>query len=218
MYIDWEKIARKSGKGFLMFLEYCTKLTAVAVTAVVLVTDGTFVSKLGNGFGSVSSTLRNIFSAPSDIIDTAYVIHDYNTMTAAAFNQEYGANAINSVMAYLNGAVVYFQTLYQNLASQPFSTFFAALLAFCSLYFISLVLRFARQKGQGSWLNKLERKLGDRVFETSRNLSRPQAQRKPEPAPAQKPKAIDKEKKMFKKKTAKVNRHLQDYMSSVQSG
>lgn len=220
MYIDWEKIAKISGKGFLLFLEYCVKLTAIAVTGVVLMTDGTFGTKLGTGFGSVSSTLRSIFSAPSDIIDNAHIIHEYNTMSAAAFNQQYGADAIHGVMAYLNGAVVYFQTVFQNLAAQPFSTFFAAVISFFSLYMLSLVLRFARQKGQGSYLNKLERKLADRVYETSRRLNNPPAESKPEPVskPKPKPRAKKKDRNLFDNKSGKINRHLQDYMSSVQSG
>lgn len=222
MYIDWEKIARIGGRLFLLFIEYCVKLTALAVTAVVLVTEGTFGMKLGAGFGSVSSTLRNIFSAPSDIIDTAYIIHDYNTLTAAAFNEQYGAQGIDRALAYINGALVYLQDIYYNFTSQPFATFFAALIAFSSLYLISLVLRFARQKGQGSYLNRFERKLGERVFKTSKELNQPQPAPVPKvqsnsPQPKSEPKEVNKTNRPFGK-SQKTNKYLQDYMRSVQNG
>lgn len=220
MYIDWEKIARIGGRFFLLFLEYCVKLTALAVTAVVLVTEGTFGMKLGTGFGSVSSTLRNIFGAPSDIIDTAYIIHDYNTLTASAFNERYGAQGIDSALAYINGALVYLQDIYYNFASQPFATFFAALIALSSLYLISLVLRFARQKGQGSYLNRLERKLGERVFRTSKELNQPQPVPKVQsnsPQPKSESKEVNKTNRPFGK-SQKTNKYLQDYMRSVQNG
>jgi hypothetical protein len=166
LVIDWERIAKAAGRFSLLLLEYSIKLSAIAVTAVALAAQGSFLTKLGTGFGSISIALRNIFTAPAEIYEAANLIHKYNTMSAAAFNEQFGADAINGVLAYLNVGIVYLQTVYQNFANQPFSTFFAAFIAFFILYLISLVLRFARQKGQGSFLNRLERKLSGHVFDT----------------------------------------------------
>lgn len=247
MVINWERIGRIAGKSFLFFLEYCIKLSAFVVTAVVLSAQGSFGSKLGTGFSSISPSLRSLFEAPGEIVGAAATIHDYNTMTEAAFNVQYGANAIHNVLAYLDGGIVYVNTVMSNFGSQPFATFFAALISFWSLYMISLVLRFARQKGQGSYFNKLERKLSDRIFETSRRLTKPVPEVKPETngnssssvssntgvganmnigtngSSNTKPNTgvnTGKRKRTPNsfKKAQQTNKYLQDYMKSVQNG
>lgn len=232
MVINWERIGKIAGKGFLFFLEYCIKLSAFVVTGVVLAANGTFGTKLGTGFTSISPTLRGLFEAPGEISEVASTIHEFNTMGADAFNELHGAQAVNSVFAYLDGGIVYLQTVMNNLASQPFATFFAAMISFWTLYMISLILRFARQKGQGSYFNKLERKLSDRIYETSRNLTKPVPEVNPETngsrfnsgtngnVGSRSPINSEARKKTSNpfKKAQKTNKHIQDYMKSVQNG
>lgn len=220
MVINWERIGKIAGKFFLVFLEYCIKLSAFVVTAVVLATNGSFGTKLGTGFSSISPSLRTLFESPGEISEAAAVIHEYNTLGPAVFNEQYGVEAINSVMAYLDGGIVYLQTVMSNFGSQPFATFFAAILSFWSLYLISLVLRFARQKGQGSYFNKLERKLSDRIFETSRRLTQPRPEVKPETRTETETRKSpsNSNSSPFKKSSSKTNKYLQDYMKSVQNG
>ncbi len=200
------------------------------MTAVVLIADGSFGMKLGTGFSSISASLRSLFEAPGDIIGAAHLINEYHNLSAAAFEARHGAEAINGVLAYLNGGITYLQDVGQNFATQPFATFFASLISFASLYFISLVIRFARQKGQGSFLNRLERRLGERVFEsqpkrkkqrihqqkaTAANKVNGQAKAKPR----SKPKPVNKVKKTFgsnSDNSSKVNKHLQEYLKSAQ--
>lgn len=243
MVVDWERVAKVSGKIFLLFLEYCVKISAFAVTAVVLITDGSFGAKLGTGFASISSALRTAFSAPGKIVDTAYTIHDYHHMTEAAFNSRYGADAIDGILAFFNGGITYLQDVSQSFAQQPFATFFASLIAFGSLYFISLVLRFARQKGQGSYLNRLERRLGERIFnDDSKPKIKPQKPKaakvkkkkksklgskfrtKPQPvstngtsSPKRSSNGNKKSKSFGSNGNAdKVNKHLQNYLNQAQ--
>lgn len=241
MVINWERIGRIAGKSFLFFLEYCIKLSAFVVTAVVLSAKGSFGSKLGTGFSSISPSLRSLFEAPGEIVGVAATIHDYNTMTEAAFNVQYGASAIHNVLAYLDGGIVYVNTVMSNFGSQPFATFFAALISFWSLYMISLVLRFARQKGQGSYFNKLERKLSDRIYETSRRLTKPVPEVKPQTNGSAGSRTgvsggtytngsttsgsngnvgstTGKRSAKPFKKAQQTNKYLQDYMKSVQNG
>lgn len=168
--IKWENIVKAFGKFFLFLIEYCTKLSALVVTAVVLATNGTFGDKLLTGYSSISSALRNVFEAPGDIFETANMIYGYNTLSTTAFTEQYGTEAVSGILSYLNGGIVYFLEIYQNIIYQPFATICASMVAFSSLYLVSLILRFARQKGQGSFFNKLERKLGQRVFSTSGNI------------------------------------------------
>ncbi len=238
MVFDWERAARLFGKFFLLLLEYCIKLAAIVVTAVVLIADGSFGTKLGAGFSSLSISLRNVFEAPSEIIRQASVVHDYQTLPADAFEIEHGSRALHEALAYFDGAVLYFQDVSANFTGQPFATLSAALIAFFSLYSISLILRFTRQKGQGSPLNRLERKLAEKVFKNPKDLYKPKRkgpkkpeaipqQRVPRSKPSAKPSAKsgvkrDAETKRKKKKSAfgnasKTNKHLQDYLNQAKS-
>lgn len=210
MVVDWERLAKAAGRFSLLLLEYCIKLTAIAVTAVALAAQGSFLTKLGTGFGSISIALRNLFTAPAEIYKAANLIHQYNTMSAAAFNEQFGADAINGVLAYFNGGIVYLQAVYQNFANQPLSTFFAAFIAFSSLYLISLVLRFSRQRGQGSYLNRLERKLGRHVFEMHDLPKKPVTEKNLKSN-------NDPQKKRFRQfgETHKPNEYLKNYAKST---
>ena len=180
--IDWERTGRRAGRFFLFLLEYCFKFFATVVAGIILAADGSFSTKLATGFGSLSQVIRKVLGTPREIGNMATVINDYNTLTAADFNAKYGADAVNGVLSYLNEGIVYFQDVYYNLTSQPFSTIFAVGVAFSVLYLLARVLRFARQKGQGSVLVQLERKLGDRVFNSGT-----QYKPTPQPRPEQKP-------------------------------
>lgn len=200
----------------------------MVVTAVVLIADGGFGMKLGTGFSSISASLRSLFEAPGDIIGAAHLIDEYHNLSAAAFEARHGAEAINGVLAYLNGGITYLQDIGQNFATQPFATFFASLISFASLYFISLVIRFARQKGQGSFLNRLERRLGERVFENQAKRKKQRIHQQKAAAhkvngqakarPRSKPKPVNKVKKTFGSNSdnGKVNKHLQEYLKSAQ--
>lgn len=242
MVVDWERVAKVAGRGFLLFLEYCIKLSAFVVTAVVLTANGTFGTKLSTGFASISPSLRKLFNAPGDILEAGHLINQYHAMPAEAFEAQYGAGAINGVLAYLNGGITYLEEVGQSFASQPFATFFASILAFFSLYILSLVIRFARQKGQGSFLNRLERRLGEKVFESEEKKPR---RSKVQSTAASKSRSRKKS-KLFNRNgngngisngrpgkseskvnkafggnsnsNGKVNKHLQDYLKSAQGG
>lgn len=213
MAVEWENVIKSGGKLFLLFLEYCVKVTAVVVTAVTLSARGAFGEKLGTGFSSLSPSLRKLFDSPSEISGAASMIHEYHTLSAAAFNEQYGTEAISGVLAYLNGGIVYLQTVAQNFASQPFSTFFAALVAFGSLYLLSFILRFARQKGQGSYLTRLERKLAARIFDEFKTPASPVKKHSSETDPV-----LKKQSKEPIASPQRTNEYLQDYMRSAKSG
>lgn len=151
---------------FLFFLEYFFKLSSGVVSLIVIGASGSFSSKLGTGFASLLPTLMHVTEFPQKFSNTMDVINDYNTLTAASFNQRYGGQALNQVMISMNDGVAYFQGVYQNLSQQPVATILAVTVAFSSLYLIGRGLCFIRQKGQGSYITRLERKLGYRLFKT----------------------------------------------------
>lgn len=153
-----------AAKPFLFLLEYIFKFAAGVVTVIVLGGQGSFWEKLGEGFGSILDVLYKIAAWPEKLSYIGTVIQDYNSLTASAFNQRYGGQAINRVMESLNEAVTYLQVVYQNLTHQPFATVIASLIAFFLFYFCARIFRFIRQRGKGSYLIRKEREIGDRVF------------------------------------------------------
>lgn len=153
-----------AGNLFLFMLEYIFKFSAGVVAIIVLGGEGSFFSKLGRGFGSLVDVLGKIVAWPDTLGYLATVIRDYNTLTASAFNQRYGGQAVNRVMESLNEAVTYSQAVYQNLTGQPLATVLATMIAFLTFYSVARIVRFIRQRGRGSYLVRKEREIGDRVF------------------------------------------------------
>jgi len=152
-------------KTVLFLLEYLFKLAAGIIAMIVLGAGGSFFGKVGTGFGSIGSVLHQIAEWPDRLTYIGTVIQDYNTLTAATFNERYGGNALNRVMELLNEGVAYGQAVYENITRQPVATIVATLLVFLLLYITGRACRFYRQKGQGSFLTKKERELGQRVFD-----------------------------------------------------
>ncbi|MEX0993941.1 MAG: hypothetical protein WD599_00340 [Balneolaceae bacterium] len=151
----------------LFLLEYFLKILAGVSSILVLGGQGSFFNKLATGYSSLIDVLYRIAAWPEKFSYITTVIRDYNSLTASAFNQRYGSQAINQVMDYLNETVFYFQTVYQNLAEQPISTVLATIIAFLSFYILARTMRFIRQRGEGSYLTRKEREFGDRVFRSS---------------------------------------------------
>ncbi len=151
-------------QAVLIIVEFCLKLAAPLAAFITMAASGDFISKIITGFQSLPTAIREIIWWLENISEIGRIIEDYNTLTAATFNQKYGAGAVNSVMNYLNEGVAYLQQVYQNLIEQPIFTLLAALLIFLIFYLVARLVRFVRQRGQGSIIDKFERKTGDRVF------------------------------------------------------
>jgi len=154
-----------AAKPVLFLLEYLFKLAAGVIGMIVLGAGGSFFSKMGTGFGSIGNVLHQIAEWPDRLTYIGTIVQDYNTLTASAFNERYGGDAINRLMELLNEGVAYGQAVYQNITEQPVTTILATLIVFLLFYIIGRACRFYRQKGQGSFLIKKERELGKRVFD-----------------------------------------------------
>lgn len=131
---------------------------------MVLAAPGSFFSKIAAGFGSVIVALQKLTNWPEQIRYFSTLVEDYNSMTAAKFHQTYGGDAINRFMESLNESVSYLQLVYQNITHQPIATLLATLIAFGTFYLGARLVRFVRQRGQGSYLTRKEREIGQRVF------------------------------------------------------
>jgi predicted PurR-regulated permease PerM len=155
----------------LFIIEICLKVAAPLAAIISMAASGGFISKVVAGFQSLPEAVREIVWWIKNIPEVGKIVDDYNTMTAATFNQTYGAGAVNYVMDYLNEALTYLQQVYRNLVEQPVSTVLAALLVFLLFYLMARVVRFVRQEGQGSLVTKFERRTGNRIFKKSNTSS-----------------------------------------------
>ena len=165
---DYVTVSKKLGIFGLWLLEKSFKLVAIVAAGVVLSANGTFAEKLKTGFSSLSGALRKLFEFPAEMDRMGTIIHDYNHLTAAQFNTQYGSEALDSLLWNLNAGIDYLILVYQNLTNQPISTLVACALAFGTFWILSRVLRFYRQKGRGTWLVRLERRLGEKIFKLNR--------------------------------------------------
>ncbi len=153
----------------LFVLEYMFKFFAGVGAAIVLAAEGSFIMKTGAGFNSLIPALRQISDIPGQLGYIAKVVNDYQTLTAASFNERYGGEAVSLTMDRLNEGVNYIQDVYQNLTQQPVTTITASIIVFLIFYLIGRISRFTRQRGKGSVIDRVERKLGQQVFEGSHN-------------------------------------------------
>lgn len=152
----------------LFIIEYCFKIAAPLAAVIAMAAEGGFMTKVIEGFRSLPEAVREIIWWIKNIPEVGRIVDDYNTLTAATFNQKYGAGAVNYVMDYLNEGVSYLQQVYLNLSDQPISTVLAAVIVFLILYLLARGVRFVRQEGQGSFVTKFERRTGNRIFKKRR--------------------------------------------------
>lgn len=162
---------RAIGNAILFIVEFCFKLAAPLAAVISMGAQDGFVNKVVQGFQSLPEAIREIIWWIENISEIGQIIDDYNTMTAANFNAKYGSGAINNVMDYLNEGVTYLQHVYLNLAEQPVVTILAAIIVFLVFYILGRVARFIRQEGQGSFIDRAERRAGDRVFKHGKSSS-----------------------------------------------
>ena len=151
----------------LFILEYCLKLAAPLAAIISMAAPAGFFSKIIAGFRSLPDAIREIIWWIGNIPEIGRIVNDYNTLTAASFNQKYGSGAVNYVMDYLNEGVAYLQRVYVNLAEQPITTILAAGIIFLIFYITARLVRFVRQEGQGSFIARYERRKGERIFRES---------------------------------------------------
>jgi predicted PurR-regulated permease PerM len=163
-----QQALKKTGKAgsnlLLWIIEMALKILAPVAAAISLGERGSFLSKIGTGLATLPEKIRELVQTLDGTEYVTQIINDYNSLTAAAFNEKYGGDAINYVMQYLNEGVAYLQNVYKNLSDDPVSTVLATLLVFMLLYLLSRLMRFVRQRGQGSVIDRMERKAGDKFF------------------------------------------------------
>ncbi|MDZ7683399.1 MAG: hypothetical protein U5J63_17240 [Fodinibius sp.] len=97
----------------------------------------------------MGNVLRQVAEWPDRLTYIGTVIQDYNTLTAATFNERYGGDALNRVMELLNEGVAYGEAVYQNLSRQPVGYHRSSPDCFSTLLYFRTGLSFLPPKGAG---------------------------------------------------------------------
>lgn len=162
--MDWAQIGKICYQFTLSLIEWGLKICAFVAGLLTLGAQGSFGVKFGTGFGSLSSSLRQLFEAPITFKEISWAAREYHHVGHAEFQEAYGLAPIDQLVASLNGFFGFFNQISTNLSQDPFVSIVAAVLVFLSFYLLARIIRFARQRGQGSLMCRLEQRLGDRVF------------------------------------------------------
>lgn len=163
--MDWEKLGSTGYQLLLLIIEWGFKVCAVVAGWFALAAGGSLGVRLGTGFTSISYGLRYLFELPGKIQRMSYLVSDYSRMGRDIFEQTYGNKAISRFMGSLNEWIRFLQRINNNLYRHPLLTIAATVIAFLTFYLLARIIRFARQKGRGSWLARIEIRLGNRVFD-----------------------------------------------------
>ena len=165
--MDWAQIGKICYQFTLSLIEWGLKICAFVAGLLTLGAQGPFGVKIGTGFSSLSSSLRQLFEAPVTFKEISWAAREYHQAGHAEFQEAYGLAPIDQLVASLNGFFGFFNQISTNLSQDPFVSIAATLLVFLSFYLLARILRFARQRGRSSWLCRMEQRLGDRVFNRS---------------------------------------------------
>jgi hypothetical protein len=155
-------------------IEYAMKATAATAGLLSLGAEGGLVGKTLAGYRSIPATIGELRHLPGKLTRVTELVNDYNTQTAREFTTTYGGDVIQMISDNLNGLINYGTQVAENFQTAPLTTLSAAGIAFLGAYGFGRATRFWRQKGQGSFVQKFERDLGDRVF-TERPRASPSA-------------------------------------------
>ena len=145
-------------------IEYAMKATAATAGLLSLGADGGLVGKTLAGYRSIPATIGELRHIPAKLSSVTQIVNDYNTQTAREFTTTYGGDVLQMISDNLSGLINYGRQVAENFQTAPLTTVSAAGIAFLGAYGFGRMTRFWRQKGQGSFVQKFERDLGDRVF------------------------------------------------------
>jgi hypothetical protein len=170
--MDWEKIGKLCYHFLMYLIEWGFKLCALVAGWFALVESGSFGLKIRTGFSSLSYGLRQLFKAPSEINKMIWFVRDYAHMGKGALRQTYGAHSVEQFMHTLNEGITFLYRILNNISQNPLSTLGAGLVVVGIFYLLARIIRFTRQRGQGSRIVRMERGLADRIFQTEEHQNK----------------------------------------------
>lgn len=145
----------------LIVPEYTAKISAIPAGILALGAQSQGV------FGKIAEGYKEVITLPYDISSNvsqlSRIMNDSNLLSANEFMKKYGSVGFDAAIGQLTGALNYINQLKENATENPIETVVAGTLTAGSLWLASRALRFIRQKGQGSLVDKLERKLAGKL-------------------------------------------------------
>lgn len=162
--MDWKIVGKICYQTGLFIIEWGFKLCALVAGWLTLGAQGSFGMKLATGFGSLSTGLRRLFELPVLIKEMSWAVREYQRIGLAEFQETYGLLPIEQVLGSLSGIFTYVRQISINFSDDPLSTLTATLLVFSAFYVLGRIIRFARQRGRGAFMDRIERRIGDKVF------------------------------------------------------
>lgn len=162
--IDWRRVIIWLGHIAFWLIEILFKLLALVAGTVAVGSPGRFGNKLSSGFTSLSSGLRNLVEAPYELIHYGRAILDYNALTPVEFEKVHGRYIVASMMDYFGEIATLVTRIFSNFGDQPLQTLAAGVLAFGAFWLLGRIVRFARQRGRGSVMVRLEQRMGRTIY------------------------------------------------------
>ncbi len=149
-----------------ILLEYSAKLAAVPVAITAAASQkGNFASAVVDGFSNVGDVVSDVYSTATTL---GPMVNDYHSLTAADFVGKYGSDFLTAAQnsaSELGRLVVGLADNYTPiLGADALHSTAAAATSLALLLGGARVFRFLRQRGQGSILDRAERRLGERVY------------------------------------------------------
>lgn len=149
----------------LFLLEWILKFASFPAILVALGTAGSFSDKLFAGLlKPIPVTINFLWNIPENL----RTLSDYFNLTAAEFSSKYGSRFSEFVGDWMTQVGEYLKNM-----GEPsiFISVLAATCVFCILFSLGHLMRFARQKGRGSWIHRnVELPLGRKIWKTDTEI------------------------------------------------
>lgn len=144
--------------------EYALKIASIPAGVLAAGSKGSGLEKAVSGATKVWTAPFELYRKANELSYVNKLNSDYNSLTAKDFVDKYGKDGLNYVMNGLKDFIDWGNQFLQNVREQPVETGLAVAGVTGALYLAGRCFRFIRQKGQGSVLDRTERKLGDKIW------------------------------------------------------
>ena len=141
--------------------EYILKVASIPAGIIAAGSEGSALSKALHGGAKVWTTPVDVIINFRKLVE---ISHDYSVLTAREFTNKYGAEMGTYVVGILDGFIEWGSRFSHNVNNEPIETTLAVVVITGLLYAGGRAMKFIRQKGQGSYLTRVERKLGHQYW------------------------------------------------------
>jgi len=152
---------KNTARQILVLPEYILKIASIPAGIIAAGTGGSALAKAIQGG-------TKVWTVPIDAVKNLKTLveisNDYAVLTAKEFTTKYGTEIGTYLANHLHGIIVWGTQFSHNINNEPIETIFAVLVISGFLYAGGRALKFIRQKGQGSYITKVERKLGHKYW------------------------------------------------------